>query len=124
MEVGGCTTCTGLRAQIQHVLTRPGRKDREGYVGLSHIQRVRLPGFYNLLRFVISSIVNNTNTLAVLLSVDRSPPPSLECVCSVCRGPSVLHLELQEHRTLVKPYTLSQLVNTASALCVNYDFVR
>lgn len=83
MEVGGCTTCTGLRAQIQHVLTRPERKDRKGYMGLSH--NAYSEGTSTGIHFVISFIVNNTTTLALLLSVDRSLPPplpaSLPLVC-------------------------------------------
>lgn len=65
-------------------------------------------------------------SLFYLLSISLclSPPPSLSCNSSICRGPSVLHLGLQKLCSLLKTYTWSQLVNTASAQPVNYDFTN
>lgn len=88
---------------------------------------------HNLVNVAFLSITQLYSLLlikTVSLPQFSSLPPSLfsslsEWVCnsSICRGPSVLHLELQKYSTLLKPYTWNQSTQQVQ-LPVNYDFIR
>lgn len=68
---------------------------------------------------LVLSFINHPSLCFWLKSSALLRPPS--CNFSICRGRSVLHLELHKRRSLLKTYTWSQPVSTASAQSVNYS---
>lgn len=70
---------------------------------------------------LVLSFINRPSLCFWLKSSSLLHPPTPSCNFSVCRGPSVLHLELHKRRLPLKTYTWSQPVSTASAQSVNYS---